>query len=49
MSRNRLEEIEKIKEEIPEIKITPTFNQSILISIGFYGLAIFVSYLAETV
>ena len=47
MSNKRLDEIEIIKDEIPEIKITPTFGQAMVISVAFFGLAIFVTYLAE--
>lgn len=49
MGSKRLEEIDNIEDDIPEIHITPTFGQAVLISVGFFSLAIAVTYLAETV
>ncbi len=49
MGNKRLEEIEKIKDDIPEINITPTAGQAVLIFVSFFSLALLVTYLAESV
>ena len=48
MGNKRLDEIEKIKDEIPEIKITPSAGQAVLIFSCFFSLALLVTYLAES-
>lgn len=49
MSNKRIDEIEKINDDIPQINITPNFTQAVLISIAFFALAILVSYLTHPV